>query len=37
MIAVGTEVGPWLELIGGGVVVIGLGGLVREALAEAHA
>jgi hypothetical protein len=37
MIAVGTEVGPWLELIGGGVVVIGLAGLVREALAEAHA
>lgn len=36
MIAVGTAVGPWLELIGGGVVVVGLGGLVRELLAEAH-
>jgi len=36
MIAVGTAIGPWLELIGGGVVVVGLGGLVRELLAEAH-
>jgi hypothetical protein len=35
MIAVGTAIGPWLELIGGGVVVVGLAGLVRELVAEA--
>jgi hypothetical protein len=37
MIAVGADVGSWLQLIGGGVLVVGLGGLVREFLAEAHA
>jgi hypothetical protein len=37
LIAVGADVGSWLQLIGGGFVVVGLGGLVREFLAEAHA
>jgi hypothetical protein len=37
LLAVGADVGSWLQLIGGGVVVVGLGGLVREFLAEAHA
>jgi hypothetical protein len=37
MIAAGADIGSWLQLIGGGVLVVGLGGLVREFLAEARA
>jgi hypothetical protein len=33
-VALGTEVGPWLMLIGAGLCVIAIGGLVREVRAD---
>ncbi len=34
LVLIGTEVGPWLELVGAGLLVTGLGGLRRELRAE---
>lgn len=34
LILIGTTVGPWLELIGLGLLILGLGGLVRELRAQ---
>jgi hypothetical protein len=37
LLGVGAELGHWLQWIGGGVIVIGFGGLVREFRAELRA
>jgi hypothetical protein len=34
MLVIGALVGPWLVLIGAGALVIGLGGVARELLAQ---
>jgi len=34
LMLIGTEVGPWLVLFGGGLLLVGLGGLRRERRAE---
>ncbi len=37
MLGVGAELGHWLQWIGGGAIVIGFGGLIRELQAEMRA
>lgn len=34
MLGVGNELGHWMQFIGGGTIVVGFGGLVRELRAE---